>query len=79
MRGEITLTCVQGFDIVTTKMFNRLSLGQEIRNYWTALTRLIYPDACIFCEEPLFLEERHACRSSMEKMSVLEEPLCSKC
>ncbi len=52
---------------------------QEIRNYWTAFVRIIYPALCLTCESSLEIDERYLCISCQLRIPHLKEPLCQKC
>ncbi|MBI4387711.1 MAG: ComF family protein [Candidatus Omnitrophica bacterium] len=52
---------------------------QEIKNYWTAFVRIIYPAFCLTCDSPLEIDERYLCALCHSRIPHLKEPLCQKC
>lgn len=60
-------------------MYPAIHLGQEIRNYWVAFTRLTYPTTCPLCEKRLDVDEDYLCRHCFDSIPFLRQPLCPKC
>ena len=56
-----------------------LNYAQEIKNYWTAFVRIIYPTFCLICESSLEINECYLCDSCQAQIPHLKQPLCRKC
>ena len=53
--------------------------GDELKDYWRSLVRIVYPAYCVSCRIPLFLSETYLCTTCGQKVEPLKAPLCLKC
>ena len=60
-------------------MYSTFQFTREIRNYWTAFIRFIYPSACVLCSSALDIDQNQLSFACLNKLHPLKKPLCEVC